>query len=173
MKQDQKFLQLISNLHPQNNAINILKDIQNIHFFVYTIQKTGSTTLSLSLQKMMNNQFKYEHVVHCHNEDCWKRIFNLKFDFNLISLVKNQKKKPIIFQLSRDPVKRLISFFFHINRKNKNLTYTDLIKFLDGSKEKINYTYYQDVFDYKFSNLKYDKMDKCCVKEKMTLFYFL
>ena len=54
MKEENKFLNTIIKLNPINNAINILNDIENIPFFVYTIPKTGTSTLSLSLQKMMN-----------------------------------------------------------------------------------------------------------------------
>lgn len=168
MKEENKFLNTIIKLNPINNAINILNDIENIPFFVYTIPKTGTSTLSLSLQKMMNNKSRYEHVVHCHTENCWKRLFNINFDFDLMSLIKHQRKKPIIFQLSRDPVKRLISLFFHIHRNRKNIKYTELIKYLNDSKEGINYTYYQEKFDYNFNNLhyKYNYDDKCCIEEK-------
>lgn len=166
MKEENKFLNTIIKLHPRNNAINILKDIQNIPFFVYTISKTGTSTLSLSLQKMMNNKSRYEHVVHCHAEACWKRIFKIKFDFDLMSLIKHQRKKPIIFQLSRDPVKRLISLFFHIHRNRKNIKYTELIQFLNERTKKVNYTYYQKKFDYNFNDLHYNYDDKCCIEEK-------
>lgn len=166
MKQNDKFLTTISKLHPRNNAINILKNIQNIPFFVYTIPKTGTSTLAISLQKMINNKSKYEHVVHCHQESCWKRIFNINFDFDLMSLIKIQRKKPIIFQLSRDPVKRLISFFFHIHRNIKNIKYTDLIKYLNERKKRVNYTYYQKKFDYNFNDLHYNYDDRCYIEEK-------
>lgn len=163
---NKKFLSVISNLHPKNNAINILKDIRNIPFFVYTIPKTGTTTLSLSLQKMVNNQRNYQHVVHCHNESCWKRTFNIDFDFDIMSLIKYQKKKPIIFQLSRNPIKRLISFFFHVVRNRKtNSTYTELLSFLEKQKNN-NYLYYQKKFDYNLRDLHYNYNDKCCVMEK-------
>jgi hypothetical protein len=167
MKENNNFLTTISNLHPRNNAINILKDIQNIHFFVYTIGKTGTSTLSLSLQKMMNNRNVYEHVVHCHTETCWKRIFNIDFEFDLMSLIKNQQKKPIVFQLSRDPVKRLISEYFHnIRNVKKNSTYAELVAFLEKNKKRINSSYYQTKFDYNFNDLHYNYDDKCCVIEK-------
>lgn len=167
MKENDKFLTTISNLNPGPNGINILKDVKNISFFVYTLPKTGTSTLSTSLDKTINHKsMVYEHVVHCHNEGCWKTIFNINFDFDLMSLIKIQKKKPIIFQLSRDPVKRLISFFFHIHRnRKKNIKYTELIKFLNDSKERINYTYYQQKFDYNFEDLHYND-DKCCIEEK-------
>jgi hypothetical protein len=165
MKQNDKFLTTISKLHPRNNAINILKNIQNIPFFVYTIPKTGTSTLATSLQKMINNKSKYEHVVHCHKESCWKRIFNINFDFDLMSLIKIQRKKPIIFQLSRDPVKRLISEYCHFksNRKEKS-TYASLINHL-RTKTFTYYLYYQQKFDYNFEDLHYNYDDRCCIKE--------
>lgn len=168
MKEENNFLNTIIKLHPRNNAINILKNIENIPFFVYTVSKTGTSTLSLSLQKMMNNKNIYEHVVHCHSEGCWKNIFKIKFDFDLMSLIKHQRKKPIIFQLSRDPVKRLISEFFHINRKKQNIKYTDLIKYLNERKGGTNYTYYQKKLDYNFNDLHYNYNydDRCYIEEK-------
>lgn len=167
MNEENKFLKKISNLNTRCNAINNLKDIQNIPFFVYTISKTGTSTLSLSLQKMMNNKTSYEHVVHCHSEACWKKIFKINFDFDLMSLIKHQRKKPIIFQLSRDPVKRLISEFFHINRKKiRDIKYTDLVKYLNNTKGRINYSYYQKKFDYNFNDLHYNYDDRCYVEEK-------
>jgi len=167
MNENKKFLKTIYNLHPTNNAINILKNIEYIPFFVYTLPKTGTSTLSLSLQRMMNGRNEYEHVVHCHNEGCWKNIFNIDFKFDLISLIKIQQKKPIIFQLSRDPVERLISFYFHIIRNvKKNSTYDGLLAFLEKNQDKINYSYYQEKFNYKLNDLHYNYDDKCCVMEK-------
>lgn len=173
MIENSRFLTTISNLHPAKNAINILKDIRNIPFFVYTLQKTGTSSLSLSLQKMVNNQDVYEHVVHNHTEDCWKRIFNIGFNFDLMSLIKIQRRKPIVFQLSRDPIDRLISFYFHIIRHvKKESTYADLIAFLEKNKHRVNYEYYQEKFEYKLTDLNYNHSDKCCVVEKENCILF-
>ena len=167
MNDNNKFLKTISNLRPTNNAINILNNIEYIPFFVYTLQKTGTSTLSLSLQRMMNGKNEYEHVVHCHNEGCWNNIFKLDFKFDLMSLIKIQQKKPIVFQLSRDPVERLISFYFHIIRNVKqNSTYNALLAFLEKQQNTINYSYYQEKFNYKLNELHYNYDDKCCVIEK-------
>ena len=129
---DNKFISTIKKLNPSPNAVNNLCNVENISFFVYTLPKTGTSTLSLSLQKMMNNKAGYEHVVHCHVENCWKRTFKLDFDFDLMTLIKYQKRKPIIFQLSRDPIERLISVYFHITRDRwkKEGNYKGLVDFL-------------------------------------------
>jgi len=174
MNSDEHFISTIKTLHPSNNAINILRDITNIPFFVYTLPKTGTSTLSLSLQKMINNNELYEHVVHCHDENCWKRIFKLDFDFDLITLIKHQKRKPIIFQLSRNPIERLISFYFHIKRNNINTcSYRGLLQFMESQSNICNYQYYERKFDVQLKNLTFCHKTKHCLveKEDFILFY--
>jgi hypothetical protein len=175
MNSDEQFISTIKTLHPSNNAINILRDITNIPFFVYTLPKTGTSTLSLSLQKMMNNKEIYEHVVHCHVENCWKRTFKLDFDFDLMTLIKYQKRKPIIFQLSRDPIERLISVYFHLtrNRWKKEGNYKGLVDFLESQKNICNYRYYEEKFDVQLKNLIFCHKTKHCLVEKddFILFY--
>lgn len=171
---DNQFLQTIATMKPPKNAINILKNIHNIPFFVYTISKTGTTTLAISLQKMMNNCDTYEHVVHCHSESCWKRIFNIDFNFDLMDLIKSQSTKPVIFQLSRDPVQRLVSLFYHVNRHVTHCaSYDKLIHFLENNKNGCNYAYYEKKFNVKLKDLTFCHQRKCCVvdKDDYILFY--
>jgi hypothetical protein len=174
MKTNDKFISTITKLNPSNNAINILRNVSNIRFFVYTLAKTGTSTLALSLQKMMNNNNIYEHVVHCHAEDCWKRIFKLNFDFDLMSLVKHQNIKPIIFQLSRNPIERLISSYFHIMRNKLNTcSYKGLLQFIESRTNICNYQYYEKKFDVQLKNLTFCHKTKHCIVEKddFILFY--
>ena len=174
MNTDNKFISTLKTLHPSNNAINILHDITNIPFFVYTLPKTGTSTLSLSLQKMMNNKEIYEHVVHCHNENCWKRTFKLDFDFDLMTLIKHQKRKPIIFQLSRNPIERLISLYFHVMRNKINTcSYNGLLQFIKSQSNTCNYKYYEKKFDVQLKNLTFCHKTKHCLVEKddFILFY--
>lgn len=174
MNTDDKFISTIKAINPPNNAINILHDISNIHFFVYTLSKTGTSTLALSLQKMINNKEIYEHVVHCHSEGCWKRVFKLDFNFNLMTLIKHQNIKPIIFQLSRNPIERLISFYFHVMRNKLNTcNYKGLLQFIETEKNAYNYQYYEKKFDVQLKNLTFCHKTKHCIVEKddFILFY--
>ena len=174
MNIDNKFISTIKTLNPRDNAVNNLRNVENISFFVYTLPKTGTSTLSLSLQKMMNNKSSYENVVHCHTENCWKRIFKLDFDFDLMTLIKHQKRKPIIFQLSRNPIERLISFYFHIMRNRINTcNYKGLLQFMESQKNICNYQYYEEKFDVQLKNLTFCHKTKHCLVEKddFILFY--
>lgn len=171
---DNKFISTIKTLNPGNNAVNNLHDVANIPFFVYTLPKTGTSTLSLSLQKMMNNKAGYEHVVHCHTEKCWKATFRFNFDFDLMTLIKHQKRKPIIFQLSRNPIERLISFYFYIMRNRINTcNYKGLLQFMESQKNICNYQYYEEKFDVQLKNLTFCHKTKHCLVEKddFMLFY--
>ena len=175
MNIDNKFISSIKTLNPEDNAVNNLCNVENISFFVYTLPKTGTSTLSLSLQKMMNNKSSYENVVHCHVENCWKRTFKLDFDFDLMTLIKHQKRKPIIFQLSRDPIERLISVYFHLTRHRwkKEGNYKGLVDFLESQKNICNYQYYEEKFDVQLKNLTFCHKTKHCLVEKdeFILFY--
>lgn len=174
MNKNEQFISAIKTLNPGNNAVNNLCNVENISFFVYTLSKTGTSTLSLSLQKMMNNKSSYENVVHCHSENCWKRTFKLDFDFDLMTLIKYQKRKPIIFQLSRNPIERLISLYFHIMRNRINTcSYKGLLQFMESKKNICNYQYYEEKFDVQLKNLTFCHKTKHCLVEKdeFILFY--
>lgn len=175
MNSDEQFISTITKMNPKGNAVNKLRDVANIPFFVYTLPKTGTSTLSLSLQKMMNNKAGYEHVVHCHTEKCWKATFRLNFDFDLMTLIKHQNRKPIIFQLSRNPIERLISVYFDITRNTwkKPGTYKGLIDFMESQKNICNYRYYERKFNVQLKNLTFCHKTKHCLVEKddFMLFY--
>jgi hypothetical protein len=72
--------------------INNLKNILNINYFVWTFSKTGTSSLASALQRL-NKSETYENVVHCHTEDCWKNFFNIEKDFDIMDIVRCQKKK--------------------------------------------------------------------------------
>ena len=155
--------------------INVLKDINNIKYFVWTFSKTGTTSLSKSLQRLHNNSDEYENVLHCHTEDCWHTYFNLESNFSIMDIVKMQKNKPIIFQLYRNPIERLISDYFHVkNCKNYDINddvNDDLNNYLNYKTDKY-YEYYEDKLDFKFSDIKYDKINKFLFIEKDEYYLF-
>ena len=133
---------LLNNIKNENYIyINNLKNMCNIHYFVWTFSKTGTSSLASALQRL-NNTERYENVVHCHTENCWKESFNIENNFDIIDIVKCQRKKPIVFQLYRNPISRLISDYYHIYKNNPETTTKDINDYL---YKKIDpyYEYYE------------------------------
>jgi hypothetical protein len=152
--------------------INNLKDIDEIFYFVWTFSKTGTSSLSKALQRLHKpNTSEYKNVLHCHNENCWNRSFNLNDNFDIFDVVKIQKKKPIIFQLYRNPVSRLVSEYFHLRSAYPTSVVPDLNEHLYNKIEPY-YDYYEKKFDFKFSDIKYDKINKFCLIEKPGFYLF-
>ena len=150
--------------------INNLKNICNINYFVWTFSKTGTSSLASALQRL-NNSERYENVIHCHTENCWRDCFNVDKNFDIIDIVRCQKKKPIIFQLYRNPISRLISDYHHVYKNNPENTTKDINEYL-GKKIDPYYEYYEKKLGFKFSNIKYDKVKKFCFIEKPDFYLF-
>ena len=154
--------------YDKTNPINDLTDIKNIKFFVVTYSKTGTMSLSHMLAKSENYK-TFRNVVHCHSECCWFKLFpNISRDFDIMKLIKQQNHKPIVFQLMRNPVDRIISEYKHLERKeNMNCNINDFIN------QRCHVTpYYENKFGYKISELSYDKTNKYCLIDKGDYFIY-
>lgn len=152
----------------KSNPINDLTDIKNIKYFVITYAKTGTTALCQMLANSENYK-TFRNVVHCHSEHCWFKIFpNISRDFDIMNLIKEQNHKPIVFQLMRNPVDRIISEYKHLLR-HQNITYS-ISEFLNSRRHS---QYYEDKFGYNLSELSYDKTNKYCLVDKGYYFIYL
>jgi hypothetical protein len=150
--------------------INNLEDFTNINYFVWTFSKTGTSSLATALQVMHDGTKIYKNVVHCHTEDCWKNFFNIDNTFDIMNIVNYQKRKPIIFQLYRNPIERLISEYYHIKHADVNLT-DDINVYLKNKIEPY-FEYYEKKFDFKFTDIEYDKINKFCFIEKDNFYLY-
>lgn len=74
MELDKLFEAKSKNNALKGNAINSLSDFKNIRVLVWTLPKTGTTTLAKSFQRCISDIPEYVsaplYVVHCHSEKC-------------------------------------------------------------------------------------------------------
>jgi hypothetical protein len=161
---------LLNCKHVVKNAVNNLQSLNNICFFVHTLPKTGTTSLSRALQKSVKPNNNLENVCHSHSEACFQHVFRfLDKTFNLFEIINYQIKKPTVFQLYREPISRLISHYLHM-LINEKLHYTfDLFETFVNNKiglcQNVN-KQYEHRFDFNMSDLKYDKLNKFLFLEK-------
>lgn len=165
-----------------NRYVNNLKEYNNIKYIVATCYKCGTSAISDSLQKCCNNDLLYQNVIHCHQEECWYNCVHssLKDRFKLydvIELCNINNVKPIVFQLYREPIARIISSYMFKNRiepSNHELNHDKLMYHEPYTyKLKDEAFYYEETFKYKLSELQYNHEDGClCVdKENYYLFF--
>lgn len=144
--------------------VNNLKDFSNIRYFVWTFSKTGTSSLATALQILHDGTNENKNVVHCHDEGCWKNYFHLNDNFKIMDIVECQKEKPIIFQLYRNPIERLISEYFYLKKFGVDVPH-DINNFLINKLDPC-FEYYEEMLNFKFSNIKYNKSEKFCFIEK-------
>jgi len=102
--------------HPSFGSLN---SINELRYLVISDPKTGSTTLSNSLQYAIDEKRKKTNVIHMHsNDSCLFRLFpSLKrYDIGIQEFVKyrnqNNPTKLVVATLYREPIGRGISHFF-------------------------------------------------------------
>jgi hypothetical protein len=134
----------------KSNPVNNLQDYRNICVLVWTIPKTGTMTLSQSFQHTIDGTTLFKNVSHCHTERCWyahhKMLDQNNFNFNLfIDYLNCFKIKPLVVQSYREPISRIISAYFQINRvigvNNKQLPklLNKIVDFLNKEGPVFNY----------------------------------
>lgn len=146
--------------HFQRLTINTFTDLEHWYFIVCTFGKCGTTSLATALQTLIKPSEYYTNVIHCHDENCWKRnIFHHNDDipFTLSDMIRICNKyhiKPLIFQLYREPFSRFYSRFFYMYHEN-TIHSLDIISFLkffinpyEGTVQKSNY---ETAFNFSFS----------------------
>ncbi len=159
-------LNILKSKKKEKNPINDLENLDKLYYFVWTYPKCGTTSLSMALQYSINKEYDYTNVVHCHSEKCFNKIFDIdqNIPLDILDLVKYQKRKPIIFQLFRNPIDRLLSNYNHLNNKNPNFK-----SFKDWIVENgvgVDQKYYENKLGYRLKNLQYDKKNKLLLIEK-------
>jgi hypothetical protein len=131
------------------NPVNNLQDYKNLKIIVWSYPKTGTTTLASSLQNAYDKTTNYKNVVHCHSQHCWYSFHNYlnqtNFNFNiLINYINFKGIKPCVIQSYREPITRLISFFFQ-TQYNANINLWKINKdkiiemVIDFMKDKNNF----------------------------------
>jgi len=110
---------LNNNKRVKKNAVNCLRDCNNIRVIVVTIPKTGTSTLALSFQRAFNRRSSFNNVLHGHSRECihkWlpflKRDNIDVTDFVDYYNATHPGKKSIVIHSYREPISRLISGYF-------------------------------------------------------------
>lgn len=159
----------------RGNPVNNLADYKNIKVLVWTIPKTGSTTLATSFQQCIHKHPHYVHVVHCHSENCWYHFHPyLKSDtFNgskLLDYIISNGIRPLIVQSYREPITRLISnmletYKSQLARREMNVLLLNIILYI--IREIVNNNsscyfanLYKSTFHIDFSNKDVFNRDK-------------
>jgi hypothetical protein len=116
----------------------------NVQYFVFCSNKTGSTTLYESLRK----KFGDDSVMQAHGDKYFKKRTNSQYG-NLKDLVINNSKKfnkIYIIDSYREPIDRCIALFFQDIYKHcpnwRSMTVDDLINFFNEKK----YLYFLDSY---------------------------
>ena len=126
MNQKLKLLEKIFLKHtsPDGNPVNTLQDIDNLKVLVWTLPKTGTSTLASSFQHSIDGTFFYKNTTHSHHELCWfkhisEELKDIGFSFELlIEFINSKGIKPLIIQSCRCPIERLMSGANHLGIKN-------------------------------------------------------
>ena len=146
-------------------------NLKRVHFMIVTFSKTGTSSLSEYLSKVkyrINKNFLI-NTIHCHSEECWRVNFDFmkNIDFNLYDIINfniRKNRKTLIFQLYREPLGRLISHYFHINRNCSDISNEKLITFIKDNIY-LDTHYYEDKFNYSYKDHRiYDKNKKIGIK---------
>lgn len=133
---------LLTGKRIKKNAVNCLRDSNNIRVIVITLPKIGTTILAVSFQRAFNGRSGFNNVIHGHSNECiYRWIPFLKpdkicvRDFIDYYNWKHPGKKAIVVHSYREPISRLISSYFQHNmsRLNKdcNTLKELIIKFLE------------------------------------------
>jgi hypothetical protein len=134
---------LLNNKRIKKNAVNCLRDPNNIRIIIITLPKTGTTTLSVSFQRAFNGRSGFNNVIHGHSKECiYRWIPHLKpHEINVQDFIDyynwtHANKKAIVVHSYREPISRLISVFFqcYIYQLNSdtNILKATIIKFLEN-----------------------------------------
>lgn len=133
---------LLTGKRIKRNAVNCLRDPNNIRVIVITLPKTGTTTLAVSFQRAFNGRSGFNNVIHGHSNECiHKWIPFLKPEKigvrDIIDFYnwKHPGKKAIVLHSYREPISRLISGYFQNNMSNlskdPNTLKASIVKFLE------------------------------------------
>lgn len=134
---------LLTGKRIKRNAVNCLRDSNNIRVIVITLPKTGTTTLAVSFQRSFNGRSGFNNVIHGHGDACIHRwIPFLKpdkigvKDFIDYYNWKHPGKKAIVLHSYREPISRLISGYFQNNMFNlsrdSNILKASIVKSLEN-----------------------------------------
>lgn len=155
----------------RNPSLSDSYNLKKVHFMVVTFSKTGTSSLSEYLSKVKSKIRKgfLINTVHCHSEECWRVNFDFMkdIDFNLNDIINfniRKNRKTLVFQLYREPIGRLISHYFHINRNCSDISNKNLINFIKDNIY-LDTHYYEDKFNYSYKDNKiFDKKKKIGIK---------
>jgi hypothetical protein len=110
---------LLNSRRIKRNAVNCLRDPNNIRVMVVTIPKTGTSALAVSFQKAFNGRSAFNNVLHGHSKECINRWlpFLKPHNVNVTDFInyynyKHPGKKAIVVHSYREPISRLISSYF-------------------------------------------------------------
>lgn len=155
------------------NRVNTMQSPRSIRIFVHTFSKTGTTSFADSAQACYGDDPGYTHVAHSHSEACWhKHVPSLAPDFSIPRLIREQDTKPIVVQLFRNPVDRVLSDYIHQRQIVTQtppcapINMTHLNSFLRrtnwGSCDA-KLPYYEATFGYSLSDLRFDHAAGGCL----------
>ena len=158
---------------PPTNPVNTMRDPHDIRIFVHTFSKTGTTSFADSAQACYSDDPGYTYVAHSHREGCWhKHVPGIARDFSIPRLIREQITKPIVVQLFRNPVDRMLSDYIHQRQISTQappctpINMADLSSFLQrtnwGSCDA-TLPYYEATFGYRLSDLRFDHAAHGCV----------